>query len=209
MPLSSSTLRLKFNIKTVHSKKRSNQINHWSTLMWKQERAITKNSITGPRLFPGIQLPIIWTDKWVLMSPLQPFDLVDFQVWAYNRDQTDYFRNTLACASWAKMRSPRARKCCWRSRLDPKSNPLFKLPVLQYLSPKRCLTTVWETLEISCWALASGGLEGVDMLKTVALESETGPQIPPQCGQVVLACAQTTMRGVANIWAAAQHNLFP
>lgn len=46
------------------------------------------------------------------------------------------------------------------------------------------------------------------MLKTVALESETGPQIPPQCGQVVLACAQTTMRGVANIWAAAQHKLF-
>lgn len=46
------------------------------------------------------------------------------------------------------------------------------------------------------------------MLKTVALETETGPQIPPQCGQVVLACAQTT-RGVANVWAAAQHKLFP
>lgn len=112
------------------------------------------------------------------MSPLLPFDLLDFQVWAYNRDQTEYFRNTLACASWAKMRSPRARKCFWRSRLDPKSNPLFKVLVFQYLSPEWCLTTVWETLEMSCSALACGGLEGVDMLKTVALESETGPQIP-------------------------------
>lgn len=65
------------------------------------------------------------------------------------------------------------------------------------------LTTMWDTLEMSCWALASGGLEGIGIFKKVALDSETGHQFPPQCGHVVLACAQTTMRGVANIWAAA------
>lgn len=46
------------------------------------------------------------------------------------------------------------------------------------------------------------------MLKKVALDSESGHQLPPQCGQVVLACAKTAVRGMANIWAAAQHILF-
>lgn len=84
----------------------------------------------------AIQLQIILKNKHFLCLLYSLLICLIFSSEAYNRDQTEYFRNTLACASWAKMRSPRARNCCRRSSLDPKSKPLFKVRVLEYLSPE-------------------------------------------------------------------------
>lgn len=47
------------------------------------------------------------------------------------------------------------------------------------------------------------------MLKKVALESQTGHWFPPRCGQALLACSYTTMRIVANIWAACTIQTIP
>lgn len=130
-------------------------------------------------MLPTIQLPVILTDKQFLCLLYSLLICLIFSSGAYNRDQPEYFRNTLVCASWAKMRSPRARNCCWRSRLDPKSNPLLKSANSSvHKSRMMMFTTVWKTLEMSCWALASGGLEGVDTLKKSGFRFWDWPSIP-------------------------------